>query len=291
MNATLDRNAALERLQETQELAELDQSNKVQFEPYEEEAIVSLALDHPEFFSSAARFMKVGMFARPECQLVIQEILDSFNQHHTIPTRKLLHSRLEKTVTEDQPYEEIFRIVDRPSDIREVPLIKDTVLKWSKERAFGLIYSSENIALYRNGEYAHLEEIIQEANRIADVGNVGMWFFEDFEKLFQPDIIQHKTTGFPRLDKLLNNGGPSAKECVCYLAATNVGKCHSSQTLIIEEKLSRIYELELENGQIVKLRGIREVQTTRGTIKVANLTDADCLTKIPIGDDTWDLEL
>jgi replicative DNA helicase len=185
----------------------------------------------------------------------------------------------------------IFKIVDRRSDPREIPLIKDTLLKWSRTRAYGLLYADEAVEAYARGDYGHLDSILQEANRIADVGTDGFWFFENMELLFQPDVIKHRTTGFPRLDRLLNNGGPSAKEVVCWLAATNVGKCHSAQTLIIEERLSRIYELGLENGSIIKLRGSREVQTARGTVKVCDLADSDDLIEIPVGDDAWNLEI
>jgi len=202
----------------------LNQENNTQFAEYEEEAIVSLALDHPDLFMSAARFMKPDMFARLEVRMIIAEILNSYDEFSVIPTRKLLRSRLERYITVDDKFEEIFRIVDRQSEPREVPIIKDTLLKWSRTRAFGLLYSEEAVAAYHRGDFTYLEEIVQNANRIADVGNNGLWFFEDYQLLFQPDIVQHKTTGFPKLDKCLNNGGPSAKEVVIYMASTNVGK-------------------------------------------------------------------
>jgi hypothetical protein len=261
------------------------------FGEYQEEAIISLALDHPEFFLTAARFIKPEYFGRLECRWIVAEILNSFEKFNIIPSRQLLRSNLEKQVTEDDKYEEIFRIVDRKSDPREVPIVKETLLKWSKDRAYGLLYADEAIEAYHRGDFSYLEQIVQEANRIADVGTSGFWFFENMDMLFQPDIIKHKTTGFARLDQMLNNGGPSAKEVVCWLAATNVGKCLSDKTLIIEENLSRIYELKFETGKIIKLRGSREVQTTRGLIKVVDLTVDDELVEIPSNDDAWDLEL
>jgi hypothetical protein len=84
---------------------------------------------------------------------------------------------------------------------------------------------------------------------------------------------------------MLNNGGPSPKEVVCWLAPTNVGKCHSLQSKILEKRLSRIFELELDDGTIIKLAGFREVQTTRGIVKVCDLTDGDDITEIPIETD------
>ncbi len=98
------------------------------------------------------------------------------------------------------------------------------MLTWSRNRAYGLLYAEEAIAAFNREDYAYIEQVFTEASRIADVGNPGFWFFEDMELLFKQDVIQHKTTGFQGLDRLLNNGGPSAKEVVCWLAGTNVGK-------------------------------------------------------------------
>lgn len=214
--------ASINTLEKLEALTETEAQKP--FGAYQEEAIISLALDHPEFFNAAARFIKPDHFGRLECKWIMAEILNSFEKFNVIPTRKWLRGHLEQLVTEDDKYDEIFRLVDRKSDPREVPLIKDTLLKWSKERAYGLLYADEAVEAYHRGDFAHLEQIVQEANRIADVGTAGFWFFENMETLFQPDIIQHQTTGFARLDRLLNNGGPSRKEVVCWLAGTNVGK-------------------------------------------------------------------
>jgi replicative DNA helicase len=65
---------------------------------------------------------------------------------------------------------------------------------------------------------------MQEAHRIQDVGTQSLWFFENIKLLLEPSIIEHRTTGFSRLDKFINNGGPGPKEVFCWLAGTNVGK-------------------------------------------------------------------
>jgi len=268
-----------------------DDIQQAEFEPYEEEAIISLAFDHPEFFSGVGRFLQPQMFIRPECKAVLAEILELYEKHNVIPRREMVRDHIHKWITEDHDWESILGVLERPSDPRDVPLVKDTLLEWARHKAYSLLFTIDAQDAYARKDYQYLEELLNQANRIADIGQRGFWFFENFETLFDPDVIDHRTTGFPTLDKYLNNGGPSPKEVVCWLAATNVGKCHSSQTLIIEEELSRIYELELEDGSVIKLRGSHEVQTTRGTIKVKDLTESDNLTEIPVGDDTWVLEL
>ena len=102
--------------------------------------------------------------------------------------------------------------------------------------------------------------------------------------VFNPSANEHRTTGFPRLDKYLNDGGPSPKEVVCWLAGTNVGKCHTLESKILEERFSRIYEIELEDGTIKKLAGFRKIQTTRGMVRICDLTDEDDVVELPSSD-------
>lgn len=217
----------LSKLEELEEHnAEDQQESTVKpFKKFQEEAIVSLALDIPDFFASVSQFIKPDLFARGETKYVIAEILNLYEKYNTIPTRAMLRDHIESKLTIDDPFEDIFKIVDRKVDYREVPIIKDLLLDWARKKAFGLIYTSEAVDAFKDGNYEHIENILKEANKIVDFGNnAGLWFFENLDILFQKDLIEHKTTGFPRLDKILNNGGPSAKEVVCWLAATNVGK-------------------------------------------------------------------
>ena len=193
----------LDRLEEVD-----DQDIRHPFGPYEEEAIISLSLDHPQFFAAVCTFMKPEMFRRMEAQWVMAEILNLFEEFNTIPTREILYDRISSKITEDDPFEEVLGLVRRKSNPREIPMVKDTLLKWARDRQYGLLYSDEAIEAYRTGDYAYLENLVSQASRIADVSESGFWFFENLELLFQPDIIDHRTTGFPKLDKLLNNGGP-----------------------------------------------------------------------------------
>jgi len=272
--------ATTSTLDKLEEIDEQDTSSQP-FGPYEEEAIISLSLDHPQFFSAVSGFLQPSMFRRMECQWVMAEILNAFEEFNMIPTRNILYDRISGKITEDDPHEDVLGLVLRKSNPREIPMVKDTLLKWARDRQYGLLYSDEALEAYRSGNYSYLEDLVSQANRIADVSEDGFWFFENLELLFQEDIIDHRTTGFPKLDKLLNNGGPSKKEVVCWMAGTNVGKCHTLQSKIIEKDLSRIFDLELEDGTIIQLAGFREVQTKRGMVKVYNLTDGDEITAPP----------
>lgn len=195
------------------------------FKHFQEEAIISLILDHPDFFLAVMEHIKPDHFNRLEVRWVMAEILNLYEKYSAVPTRPILKEYLEGIVTEDDPYEDIFSIVDRKSDYREVPIVKEMLINWAKKKAFGLIYKPEAIEAYKQGNYEAIENIFNEANKIVDFNDsTGFWFFENLELLFKENLIEHRTTGFPRLDKILNNGGPSPKEVLCWMAPTNVGK-------------------------------------------------------------------
>lgn len=200
------------------------QSNEAAFDKYQEEAIVSLALDYPEFFTNAGQYIKPSMFVRPECQYVIAHILNAYEKYGIIPSRAVLRSKIVKELTVDDNYKEVLALLDRKSNHREVPIIKDELLKWARKRAFGMLYSDEAIASYHTGDFNAIENIFNEANKIVDVSSGGFWLFKSIETLFEPQANIHLTTGFPKLDAVLNEGGPSPKEVLCWMAPTGVGK-------------------------------------------------------------------
>lgn len=233
------------QLSTVSKLAQLknEPTQETPFGPYQEEAIVSLALDLPEFFISSGRFLKPEMFQRLETSYVVAHILNHIEEYGVIPTRPLLYDTIASQLTEDNPsWEEILSLVNRKSNPREVPVIKDSLLKWAKGKAYGLIYSPEAQEAFHSGNYAHLEEIINAANRIADIGDSGFWFFEQLDMLFRDDAVIHRSTGFPALDEKLG-GGPSPGEVLCFLAATNIGK----SIMLVNNAISSLKGLK-DNG-------------------------------------------
>lgn len=264
-----------------QKLAEASEGQEKPFQNYEEEAIILLGLDHPEFFTGISRFLQPTMFNRVECQWIVAEILNVFEKHGVVPTRNILRDKVMRSFTEDDPYEPILEIINKKSDPREIPVLKDMLLRWTQDKAYGLLFSDDAEQAYSRGDYNHLEEILQQANRIGDVGQRGFWFFDNYQRLFEPELIEHRTTGFRQLDQMLNNGGPSPKEVVCWMAGTNVGKCLTLDTAIFERENSRVYQIQLEDDRTMKLPGYMEVQTDRGPVKVKHLVESDDILDMP----------
>jgi hypothetical protein len=262
------------------------------FGEYEEEAIASLIIDHPEFFTSVGRFLNNQLFSRTEVQYVIAHILSYYEEYGVFPTRGLLLDTIKRSLTvDDYGYEDIIAIAARKSDPREIPALKERLIEWARTKAYGILYDTDTIAKYNAGDFDAIEEVFNRARNIQDIGSGTFWFFEDVEKLFVESTIENFTTGFTMLDRYMHEGGPSRKEMLVWMAPTGVGKCHTLQSKIIEKQLSRIFELELEDGTVFKIAGFREVQTARGRVKVCHLTEDDDIIKIPDFQDSGNISL
>jgi hypothetical protein len=252
-----------------------------EFGPYVEKSIVALAIDHPDIFMSMSRFITPDLFESPECKYLIAIILNSLEKHQVVPTRNILHDMVSENLTVDDPFDGIFEIIDGKSDPREVPILKEKMIKWAKKRAYSLIYDEAAMTAFHSGNYDEIEKIIKDAQKITDLQMQGIWLLDSVELLMNPSSVEHRTTGFAKLDECLNQGGPSPKEVVCFLAPTNVGKCHTLNSKIFVEHLSNIYELEMEDGQVLKLAGFRKIKTANGMVRVCNLTDGDDIIELP----------
>ena len=264
------------------------------FGKYEETAIISLLLDFPEVYAPLSNFLTPRLFQTIGPQYVVAVVKDDFDKFGVVPSRKLLHDRLAKTLTVEDPYEEILSIVDTPSDPRETPILRKTLKSWAEHRVYDLLYSEEALAAHHRGDHEVLKKIFDQANSINITGQQGFWFFDQIDELFVDNVVEHIKTPWNALNLALNDGGPSPREVMVLLASTGIGKCHSLQSNIIEKDLSRIFELEIEGNEsisTIKLAGFREVQTARGTVKVCDLTDGDDITTLPAERDTGDISL
>jgi len=189
----------------------------------EEKAIVSLALESPEFFNNVMQYVEADVFRLPECKIVMSVIKDLYDKHETIPPKAVIKDYILRTITTDSDFEPILTLIDRRCDPREVPLVKGLLVDWAKDKAFGMLFS-EGLSAYEARDYTTITKIIEEANRITEKAGHGVWFFENMDDLFIENTEVKYTTGFRKLDMILNEGGPTEKEVVCWMAPTGVGK-------------------------------------------------------------------
>lgn len=198
--------------------------SEINFGPTEERTIIALAFEIPEFFSSVCQHIEPDFFKLPEAKLVYRIINESYDSKGIIPTRQLTKDICLRHLTADDNYEDVLSLVDHPLDPREAPIVKDTLIDWARNRAYGQLYSEEAFEAWESANYDRLEEIIHNANKIQDVSASGLWFFDDIDALFSEERMERLTCGFPNLDVYINNGGPCRGEVFVWMAPTGVGK-------------------------------------------------------------------
>jgi replicative DNA helicase len=210
----------IEALQIEQDAVSVDSP----FGPNMEAGVISLILDFPELYIPTAKFFTAELFSRPEVKYVVAALKQDYEKFGVVPSRALLHDRLAKQLTADDPHQEILGVVKRLSDPREAPIIRQTLREWVEHKSYEQLYSDEAIAAHARGDHEFLRKIVDSASSISMIGNQGFWFFDQIDEIFVDTAIEHIGTGFKGLDEKLNEGGPSPGEVLIILAPTGVGK-------------------------------------------------------------------
>ena len=158
------------------------------FGKFEEDAIVSLALDDPDFLIPVAKYLKPELFTKLSTRFVIAVVLNYLEKFGEVPTRGILRDKVAAELTEDDPYEEILSLIDRRSNRREVPQVKDLLVKWAKDKAYGMLLSEEAIAAYERGDYGVLRKFMDQAEAISMDGNAEVFGFVNGLDFLEEDL-------------------------------------------------------------------------------------------------------
>lgn len=137
-----------------------------EFGDFEEEAIISLLLDRPDLLEMALKLLKPDMFNRIEARFVWAWLFNAWEQHGQVMTRGLLRDQIARKLTVDDPYQEVMAIIDRKSNPRDVPIIREFFPKWLKQRAMLRVFDEEVIKSVQHGQYDMLLKIIDEYHAI-----------------------------------------------------------------------------------------------------------------------------
>lgn len=190
----------------------------------EESAIISMMFDRPDFFTVILPYIDLDFLEKIEHKLIFAVIKSYYDKHGVIISREICKDILSRELTADDPHQEVMDALDKKLDPREAPVITDRLVSWARKKAYSKLYSEESEEAYRGGDYEQIQKIVEDAQKISDVGNDMFFFFKEIPALFQRDTEERFTTGFPGLDVHLNAGGPVRKEVLCYMAPTGKGK-------------------------------------------------------------------
>lgn len=220
------------------DLSKFDETQEAMFGPAEEEAIVSLILEHPETFVPMSNFITPELFKGVAAKYIIDMLKQEYDTYGSIPTRAMFRDKAARALGPEDPYQEVLDLIDKKGDPRDLIRIRDRIKNWVQHQTLGLLYSEEALDAHARGDYEYLEKIVNDANRAATSADTGFWFFEQYEEILADNSIEHIDTGFDQLNQILNEGGPSPKEVVVWLAPTGVGKtlmlCNNATKAVLD---------------------------------------------------------
>ena len=112
-----------------------------------EESLVSLLIEKPELFAKNVAYLHPKLFKSFPCMYAMAQIAADYQEHGIVPARPLLRSRLSKQLTVDDPYEEIFSLVDRKPTLREIPFVLEELNRFVSSRILSRLHSDEMLDL------------------------------------------------------------------------------------------------------------------------------------------------
>jgi replicative DNA helicase len=201
-----------------------DTDDEVVFGEAEEKAIISLAFDQPDFFSTIISLLKPEYFDKYETRFVFALIKHSFDKNGVILSRPMCKDIAVRYLTSDDPHQEILELIFRESDPRDVPVIIDRLTEWARKKTILQLYDKDVMDSVEGGDIQRVNEILEEANKITTSGFKCHFFFDEVDRYFETIKVEKMTSGFPKLDMALNEGGPERGEVLCFMAPTGKGK-------------------------------------------------------------------
>jgi replicative DNA helicase len=200
-------------------------SDEAEFTPLEERNIISIALEEPDFFGHMMDKLQQDHFETDECKLLFSIIELYYRRKGNLPTRELTKDIALKHLDADDPLlPDIIDILNNEINPRDYGYIKDNIKNWARQQIVGELYSDDGIEAFKTGNFEKLQEVLDKAYTVQDISKDLMWFFEESDKLFDEHAEVKYTTGFPTLDKYINDGGPTKSDVLLWMAPTGTGK-------------------------------------------------------------------
>ena len=95
------------------DLSQFDDVQEAIFGPAEEEAIISLIMEHPETFIPMSRFVTPDLFKGLPAKYIISALKEEYSTYGSVPTRPMFRDKLARTLDTSgkDPYQEILDLV------------------------------------------------------------------------------------------------------------------------------------------------------------------------------------
>lgn len=112
-----------------------------------EESLVCLLIEKPELFAKNLAYLGPKLFRSFPCMYVMAQIAADYEEHGVVPARSLLRTRLSKQLSVEDPYEEIFKLVDKKPTPREVPFVVQELNRFVGSRILSRLTGDDMLEL------------------------------------------------------------------------------------------------------------------------------------------------
>ncbi len=196
-----------------------------EFTKFEEENIILLALESPEFYYRISSFLKPEYFERDECQYLANTLTEFYEKYQIVPTKEVIENHIFKDLSADSEVTDpLLAILAKKFDPRNSPYIRELIINWAKKKQIAMLYDDEVMEKVKNNDFEDVFKIIDEASKIQDTVIKPFRFFKDIDRLFVVEERDYFTTCSPRLDQKFHGKGPARREVLLWVAPTGVGK-------------------------------------------------------------------
>jgi len=207
----------------------MNNTNNINFSKYGkqfQESLTQLILEDRPFADQIEEVLNPDFFELKYLRVFVSKIFDYRKKYNVHPTSKtiavILRTELENynNSIKKQVRDFFARVTIKSVDDEQY--IKETSLDFCKKQKLkeALMKSAD---LIQNSSYDEVKKVIDDALKLGIDNNFGHEFLKDFEKRYEIKIRNPITTGWERIDKLIQKGLGSG-ELGVVIAPTGAGK-------------------------------------------------------------------
>jgi replicative DNA helicase len=162
-----------------------------------------------------------------ECKYIIAVWKNWYQNYQGFPPVAILSESIAKSfLADDQVGEDILKIVDADPDPNMSVRVQEGMYKWLKFRSYGKLFSADTVQKYHEGDYTHIDQLVDEAKSIIEADARPQTLAEHLESLWNHQDKQEVfPLGIESFDPMVG-GGIQRKQLFIWVAPTNAGKTH-----------------------------------------------------------------
>lgn len=219
---------AIEEAQRREEAETSDIPPKFRFSEYDETYIAWMVMHDTlhRYLEPALPYLLPEMLSTALPQGVYGLARTHWEKHGTLPPPAQVEAEIKKGISVDEPgWEHIQEFFARKPDPRGLGPVLEQLDGWLKFMAWRRLVDPDAIAALARGDFALLQQRVAEAEAVGQTAtSTPLNLFRAPAEAIDDEDVDHLMTGFPRLDAIVNDGGPSKGETLIWMAPTNRGK-------------------------------------------------------------------